>query len=62
MPGDCASIGDSPGPTDHLYNAGSGSHLEAPMEQSRSAPLNGQDVSVTEDAWAPLADRFVKGH
>jgi S-adenosylmethionine-dependent methyltransferase len=32
------------------------------MEQSRSAPLNGQDVSVTEDAWAPLADRFVKGH
>jgi hypothetical protein len=24
MPSECASIGDNPGPTDHLYNAGSG--------------------------------------
>jgi hypothetical protein len=23
MPSECASIGDNPGPTDHLYNAGS---------------------------------------
>jgi hypothetical protein len=22
MPSECASIGDNPGPTDHLYNAG----------------------------------------
>ena len=26
MPSECASIEDSPGPTDHLYNAGTGSH------------------------------------
>ncbi len=27
MPSECASIGVSPGPTDHMYNAGSVGHL-----------------------------------
>jgi hypothetical protein len=30
MPSECASIGDNPGPTDHLYNAGTGCGQVAP--------------------------------
>ena len=34
MPSECASIGDSPGPTDHLYNAGMGCRLTGTMGQA----------------------------
>jgi len=51
MPSECASIGQSPGPTDHLYNAGPGRtvrHLwaSAPKTQSgvfgRGSPGSGR--------------------
>ena len=29
MPSECASIGHSPGPADHLYNAGPGASVSA---------------------------------
>ena len=45
MPSECASIGQSPGPTDHLYNAGSGrnvglTHGLLPVGLGRSQPTN----------------------
>jgi len=49
MPNECASIGDSPGRTDHLYNAGTAAtnsdQYERNMEPRRSGWLDEAGIS-----------------